>query len=136
MEAHSDVRMEDLAEAISKIIFCDSFLKTEIDFGYDIGVSTCVPITEADEVKYFVRKHRKGPTPFVFNRSPEPTRFMTVILRDSQDGPCLVTAYYGRLAPMEPWDARRKHCDLKTIEEADRFWSSHALIYNKNDIAE
>lgn len=136
MKAHQDVDMAVVDEALKKINFVGDFFIGSVDMGRIIGKTSCVEVKPTDEVIYFYRKNRSGKTPFVKNRVPIDTKNITICLKkDWKSGrPILVTAYYGDRAPMEPWDARRKGCNAKEIEECDIFWKSHALIYDVNSI--
>lgn len=136
MAAHSDVSWDDIAEAIKKIKYTGGFHKESVDLGRIVGKTACVSVDTNDEVLYLKRKNRKGPTPFVMNRNAEDTSKVVIILREGKYGPVLITSWYGDLAPMEPWDARRKlkygECTLEDVNESDIFWNSHALIYDEN----
>lgn len=142
LDAHPDVDLGHIAEAIRKIDYSGGFFKDSIDLSRVIGKSTCVEVDPYDIQNRFwlYRKNRKGPTPFVFNREARDTSHIVIILRELkpnayQDGGCaLITAYYGDLAPMEPWDAQRKHMDRSYIDECENFWLTHALIFDPDVI--
>ena len=132
MEAHADVDFDILAEACKKIDYHGGFYKDSINMGRVIGKTTCVEVGPDDDVQYFYRKKRKGTTPFVKGREPEDTTNIVVIFREGKYGnPMLLTSWYGNLAPMEPWDARRKNCSEEEIKECEEFWSTHALIFDE-----
>lgn len=133
MEAHADVSFRKLKEAVKRIDYQGGFFKASIDMGRVIGKTTCVEVGPDDEVQHLYRKNRKGTTPFVKGREPEDTTNIVVIFREGRYGnPILITSWYGGLAPMEPWDARRKHCSEEEIRESDEFWSTHALIFDES----
>ena len=135
MEAHADVSFNKLKEAISQIDYQGGFYKESVNLGRIIGKTSCVEVGPNDNVEYFYRKNRAGVTPFVKGREPEDTTNIVVIFREGKYGnPILITSWYGNLAPMEPWDARRKHCTDEEIKECDDFWASHALIYDESCI--
>lgn len=143
MEAHPDVDLAHLAEAISKISYNGGFLKTCVDMGRVVGKSSCVETDENDDIVYRYRKHRRGETRFVKNKPEQDTTKMVVIITDHQlngpvkrmfEEPILITSWYGDIAPMEPWDARRKHMSEDYIKECDDFWSTHALVYKEDTI--
>lgn len=106
----------------------------------EIGVTTCVSTTDADEICYARRIGRKGDTRFVKNRNPEPTTKIVVgICVDRETGlPTLFTAFYGDLAAKEIWDAEFKADkygtpeDIAELKKAKEFWCSHALIYDES----
>lgn len=135
MEAHADVSINKLKEALKHVTYEGGFYKASINLGRVIGKTSCVEVGPNDDIQYFYRKNRSGVTPFVRGRELEDTTNIVVILREGSHGePILVTSWYGDLAPMEPWDARRKHCTFEEIQECDEFWSSHALVYDESCI--
>lgn len=143
LDAHPDVDIGHIAEAVRKIDYPGGFFKDSIDLERTIGKSTCVEVTLDDhEDRFFLyRKNRKGPTPFIFNREPRDTSHIVIILRELKpneyhdDVRCaLVTAYYGDLAPMEPWDAKRKNMPREYVDECEGFWITHALIFDPDVI--
>lgn len=136
MMAHSDVKMNDIEEAISKIVYDGSFYMDAIDLGRVIGLTSCVEVDENDDVIYFYRKNRFGRTPFVKNKEKKETSKIVIgITNDRNTGdPILLTAFYGERAPMEPWDARRKKLPEDKIAECEKFWLTHALVYDDSSI--
>lgn len=141
LKAHPDVSREIIAEAISKITLDNQqFLIEAIDLKREIGTSSCVSTTDADEIVFARRIGRKGDTRFVKNRTPEPTSKIVVgICIDRETGlPTLFTAFYGDLGAKEIWDAQYKVDkygtpeDLAELKKAKEFWSSHALIYDES----
>ncbi|MCR4991724.1 MAG: hypothetical protein K6A45_01625 [Lachnospiraceae bacterium] len=139
MEAHSDVALEHIIEAITKVdSFDGQFFMGTVDLGRVIGKSTCVQVTEEDWAKGLVicltRKGRKGETPFVLNREPEDTRSLTLgMCIDREDGYFkLFTAFYGVKGEREPWDPNIKTKEEKWISQ--KFWKEHALVYDKDAI--
>lgn len=135
MEAHKDVDFAILNEALKKISFKGDFLKTAVDMGRVIGTTSCVEVGPEDDISYYYRKNRAGKTPFVKGRDKKDTSKIVIILRKTSKGiPILITSWYGDIAPMEPWDARRKNLSDEEIEECDIFWNTHALIYDESMI--
>lgn len=130
MAAHADVKMEDIAEAISKITSANyngQFGIITIDLGRLVGYDHCVPVTESDAVRHLYRENRKGTTPCLLNRKGNPTSLITI-------GICkqtLFTAFYGKLAPKEPWDDSLRESDRA---ESESFWKTHALCVDSDDI--
>ncbi len=130
MEAHSDVKMSDVAEAIGKMEYNAPFQIAPVDLGRVIGADSCVEISADDDVRMLRRKNRDGETPIVFGRSAAPTSQIVIgICRDDDGLDTLFTAFYGQLAPKEPWDARLRD---EEREESERFWSTHALVYSED----
>ena len=134
MQAHSDVDLKVVEEAVSKINLEGDFFKGAIDMGRIVGKTSCVMVNSSDNVLYFYRKNRHGRTPFVKKRKPVPTSKVVVIIKEDTKNPgyySLITSWYGDVAPMEPWDARAKNVSQEEIEACDEFWSTHALIYDQ-----
>ena len=137
LEAHKDVKFEDVEEAIGKVNYDGEFFKGAIDLGRIVGKTACVRVNSNDNVMYYRRKNRHGDTPFVKGRQPEDTTKVVVILTKDRYDPSrhiLITTWYGELAPMEPWDARYKKLSEEGIAECEEFWSTHALIYDESVI--
>lgn len=105
------------------------FLREQIDFGRVVGTTTCVWTKLGDKIIYAKRPRRFGLTRFVKNRPPEPTQFLSIILKvgDIETGKyVLVSAYIGELGEPEPWDRN-------VSENSVRFWNSHALIWSSEE---
>jgi len=116
-----------LDKALSEVVAQpeDDIIVREIEFDRVVGASQCVATTEADDVFFHKRTGRKGPTRFVHNRKPEPTRFVTVVLKRNKTMTevfVLSTAYVGKTAPPEPWS------HLATVISVE-FWRTHALVW-------
>ena len=127
MEAHSDVEMAHVKEAIAEMEYNTPFQIKAVDLGKTIGTDSCVEISAQDEVKMLQRKNRAGKTPVVFNRKAEATSQIVIGICHDDDGlETLFTAFYGQLAPKEPWDPRLRDDER---EESEKFWSTHALVY-------
>ncbi len=125
MEQHKSA-VPFLAEAIGKIDFRPYYdmVVVGVDMGRIVGVTTCVQ-TRPDDVIVFERRYnRRGKTRFVKGRTPEPSRYVTIIA--SKRTKTLVTAYIGTPSPREPWDNFESEGDWYN---AVAFWENHALIY-------
>ena len=128
MNAHSDVAMDHITKAISKIEIAEgkTFLMQNVDLHTVIGKDHCVSVTSDDDVRMEQRPNRQGKTPMVYGREAEDTSLINIGMCVDDDGLwTLFTAFYGVLAPKEPWDER-----LKEEEKAEsiKFWSTHALV--------
>lgn len=117
---HDDLETH-LSDFIS-LIECKNreFITEQIDFGYPVGYTNCVEISDTDEIFYAVRNGRKGFSKFVNNRNPELTNSITIVLKKTFDFYTIITAYCGKLSGVEPWDER-------STETSIRFWATHAL---------
>lgn len=130
MEAHKNVEMAHVKKAIKKMEYNAPFSINPIDLGEVIGTDSCVTVGGCEEIKMMVRKNRDGATPIVFGRKAEPTSQIVIgICRDDDGLDTLFTAFYGQLAPKEPWDPRLKD---EEREESKKFWSTHALVYDES----
>lgn len=128
MKAHESITDSLIAEAVSKIEYREPFMMVAVDMGRIVGNDSCVPVTLSDNIKMMYRKGRTGKTPIVFDREPEETSLLTVGICKDDDGLNTVfTAFFGVLAPKEPWDPRLKE---EEKAESESFWLTHALIYD------
>lgn len=138
LDEHSDVTKELLIEALQK--FDMDKLKTsegncvqQIDMGRVIGKATCVVTTDKDQIFYVRRKNRVGETPTVLNREPADCRNLVIIIKTQNGKYTIRTAYIGNIAPREPWTpSLLEKGTPEEIEESNRFWSNHALIYDSS----
>lgn len=98
------------------------------DMGREIGDSDLVKTSPNDAIVYAKRLNRPGYTRFVLDRKPEPTRFVTVILRLNPNGSYrLHSAWIGPLVPSFP------DTD-KASAESKPFWQQHALVWGRQAI--
>jgi hypothetical protein len=130
---HKDA-LPNLVDVIPQLTPNENFQIIEHDFGIVIGKTHCVEVSEKDfpNIYFAQRKHRDGETKFVQYRKPEPTQYMTVILKKIDQGYLVITAFNGRKPEPEPWDEKAFHNDPRGYEAAKaaskRFWDNHALI--------
>ena len=132
MAAHAGVDANLIAEAVAKLDYVGPFFIETVDLGRVIGKSSCVTVGPEDKVAHYYRKNRAGKTPFV-GKEPEDTSCITIGIcddRDNDGAPTLFTAFYGVKAPREPWDAKSPEEE----EESRKFWSTHALSYDRSAI--
>lgn len=138
MEAHSDVSIEHIKEALENLkVLIGNFYMGTIDLNRTIGKCTCVEVTDEnkDKVQMVYRKGREGRTPVLLEGEGFDTSHITIgISRDVNNKNVyrIFTAWYGDMSAKEPWDHR-----IETEEErrkADEFWSKHALIMDSNEI--
>ena len=126
MEAHSDVQMAHVKEAISKLDYQGPFWIGAVDLGRTIGKDHCVEITPQDDVRMVRRPNRDGETPMVYGREAADSSLIVIGICHDDDGlETLFTAFYGQLAPKEPWDPRLRD---EEREASETFWSTHALV--------
>lgn len=124
-----------LAEVLAKMSPEGGFVRTTVDLGRVVGHDNCVPTTDADEIVFAQREGRQGLTRFTKSAEPVATSEVSVIMcRDKEHGGrwTLITAFFGALAPREPWDPNIKS-DSERVD-AREFWSSHALAWGSDPI--
>jgi hypothetical protein len=107
--------------------YSEDFIEKEITFDFAIGKSICFQTNESDTIIYAKRKNRNGHSRFVLNKSPLETNSIFVVLKKTEIGYLIITIYCGRKAHREPFDPLATREDFK-------FWQSHALMYNENEI--
>ena len=79
---------------------------------------------------FAVRKNRMKASRVVPDASPVDTDLVSIVANPvEKDSYELITAWYGGMAPKEPWDP--DHADDPTAyEESINFWCSHALVHD------
>lgn len=127
MEAHQNASDSLIAEAISKVEYTPPFWMGTVNMGKVIGKDACVPVTEADDVRWICRPGRDIKSPIVFNRTPEDTQMFTIGICKDDDGLNTVfTAFPGQKAPKEPNDPNLRD---EERAESELFWGNHALCH-------
>lgn len=129
MQAHLDV-LPFIEEAITLIKFSDDKIqKVVVDFGRIVGKTTCVTVTDNDEIYYAIRSGRKWPSKMVKNREPEECSTMCLVIKKTkyENVYRLITAYFGFKSEREEFDTNVTS-DLEK-ERVFSFWKNKALIY-------
>ncbi len=105
----------------------------EVLFEAPVGVKTCVPTANGDDIVFARRRgRREGWSRFVRGREGVPCRTFVVRLEGLGDGGVLLqTAYVGRVTPPEPWHPMAC-ASAETWERSVAFWSEHALVWDGN----
>lgn len=143
LKAHSDLKFSDIAEAVSKVTWYNApFGIDNVDLGRVVGKDRCVEVAPetANHIQMRTRKGRKGKTPILLEKegfAPADTSKMVVgICKDREDGiDTLFTAFYGILAPREPWDEAIEKGSKEEAESVE-FWRTHALVVSDDDLAD
>ena len=143
LKAHSDVDLKVVAEAVSKVTWYNApFGINSVDLGRIVGKEGCVEITPemASHVQMRTRKGRKGETPVLLKKegfTPADTSKMVVgICKDRKDGiNTLFAAFYGVLAPREPWGEAIEKGSKEEAESVE-FWRTHAIVVSDDDLAD
>ncbi|MDO8600753.1 MAG: hypothetical protein Q7R73_04040 [bacterium] len=106
----------------------EKLIRFEKDMGRIIGSTDLFEIQSGDDIVYAKRISRNKYTPFVKNRSPQPTPYITLELQKSGDKEYnLYTAYIGRLTPSIPGGEDE-------TPESRSYWAKHALIWGTQAI--
>lgn len=120
--------LEYVKEIIPGIEGMGAFVHVERDMGKEIGKTDLVKTDEHDEIVYAKRPHRSVYARFVKNKTPIPTNWITVILKQSgADTYQLRTAFIGRLTPSFPGGDYLP-------EKSNAFWKDHALVWGSQEI--
>ena len=134
LEVHYKI-IDYLPQAISQISFPnkqEDRIRMEIDLKKIIGKSSLIntePITYNSDTYFSIRKGREGPSRVVLDEKPKETSIISIIAEPKDEKQYnLVSAWYGPIAPKEPWDNSLIK-DKKALDESLSFWCCHALVY-------
>lgn len=120
---------ELLSEAISKVFITKGFAEYVVDMGREIGCTTCVPVTNDDDVEYVYRIGRMGKTPMVHNRAPLPCKYIKMVIAQNYEGDfVMITCFIGKGGYREPWDKSIR--SIKEKRASEEYWRTHALIFD------
>lgn len=133
MAAHSDVKMEDIAEAVSKVEYNGAFFMAPVDLGHVVGVNHLIRRPADEKVQMLHRKGRAGVTPCVFHQVAPATTKLVVGIANDEGKDVVFTAFYGELSPREPWDDSIQG-NPELLKESKDFWADHCLIVTKDQI--
>ncbi len=122
-------QLKDLViEVLQNYEFTKEKIRFEANLGRAIGVSALVGTTSSDEIVYAKRPFRNTRIPFVKNREPAETNYVTIDLEKIDNKTCrLFTAYVGRITPPIPGE-------VDANDESIPFWNSHALCWGTEEI--
>jgi hypothetical protein len=133
LEAHPGI-MRILPEVCRRIWLPinESELRTEVEFPYPVGVTGRVPtrlITIDTRSMFAWRIGRKHPSRVVI-ADPPTVNTVVVIAVPTRHAYIyrLMTAYFGTLAPFEPFDKKLSDDER---DASMRFWCSNALVHDK-----
>ncbi len=102
-------------------------IEVEHIFPNNIGLSSCVEISESDKIIYAIRTGRNKHTKFVLERTKTPCNSLFAVFKRTEYGYLILTIFIGKKAGREPWDKYATNEDI-------RFWDSHALIFDSGEI--
>lgn len=135
MKAHPDVNLAHIVEAVGKLPCAGEYFIKAVDLGRVIGKDRCVAVTDDNKGKVQLRKRkgRAGNTPVLLAEDgfefADTSKIVIGICRPSDGRYTLFTAYYGDLAPKEPWDGS---LTVGELAESTQFWASHALVVDQS----
>ena len=129
--SHHKLEQRLLSSVLSRVRLTGRrFVRELIEFGSEIGLTTCVATFPEDQIVYARRPGRFGATRFVVNRCAEPCSSVVAIFKQMEERPdchLLITAFIGGLPEPEPWDRNA------TAASHD-FWANHALIWGSCEV--
>ena len=134
LEAHPKI-IDYLSEAISKTSLPkkqEDRIRMEIDLKKIVGKSSLIntePITNNSDTYFSIRKGREGPSRVVLDEKPKETSIISIVVDPIDEKQySLISAWYGHIAPKEPWD-KSILIDKKALDKSLSFWCCHALVY-------
>jgi hypothetical protein len=134
LEAHPGI-LDLIPEIASRVILPTdgSRLARQVSLGRVVGQTSLIntkKIGLSETAWFAVRKNRMKASRVVPDASPVDTDLVSIVANPvEKDSYELITAWYGGMAPKEPWDP--DHADDPTAyEESINFWCSHALVHD------
>ena len=134
LEAHPGIL--DLIPEISSSITLPtdgSRLSCQTSLGRVVGQTSLIntkKIGLSETAWFAVRKNRMKASRVVPDASPVDTDLVSIVANPvEKDSYELVTAWFGAMAPKEPWDPDLTD-DPSAYEESINFWCRHALVHD------
>lgn len=94
-----------------------------------IGLTDGVEIDETDELIYAKRKNRDTYTVFTKSRQPQPSRFVSVVLKRQVERTFeLLSTWVGK------YDSPPFPGDKNATPESIPYWSTHALVWGNQEV--
>lgn len=131
----AELRSEDIGRVLASVESHDrDFIKTTCQGVFEPGFATnkVVKTLSSDRRFYAFRLRKDMPSRFVYDREPEPTKALTLLLSRSRDNSYfLLAAYPGQHVPPEIWDIRaheRSNNPRESLAKSIDFWSNHAFL--------
>ena len=110
-----------------------SRLASQTSLGRVVGQTSLIgteKIGLSETAWFAVRKNRMKASRVVPDANPVDTDLVSIIANPVEKNSYeLVTAWFGAMAPKEPWDPDLTD-DPSAYEESINFWCSHALVYD------
>ena len=108
-------------------------LASQISLGRIVGQSSLIntkKIGLSETAWFAVRKNRMKASRIVPDAGPADTDLVSIVANPVEKNSYeLVTAWFGAMAPKEPWDPDLAD-DPAAYEESINFWCSHALVHD------
>jgi hypothetical protein len=134
LEAHPGI-LDLISEIASRVILPTdgSRLACQISLGRVVGQSSLIKTQKiglSEKVWFAIRKNRMKASRVVPDAGPADTGLVSIVANPvEKDSYELVTAWFGAMAPKEPWDPDLAD-DPSDYEESINFWCSHALVHD------
>jgi len=134
LKAHPGI-IDLIPEIASRVILPTdgSRLASQISLGRVVGHSSLIKVQKIglSETTWFaVRKNRMEASRVVPDAGPADTDLVSIVANPIENNSYeLVTAWFGALAPQEPWDPDLAD-DPAAYEESINFWCRHALVHD------
>ncbi|SVC52670.1 uncharacterized protein METZ01_LOCUS305524 [marine metagenome] len=134
LEAHPGI-LDLIPEIASKVSLPTdgSRLACQTSLGRAVGQSSLINTKKIglSEMAWFaVRKNRMKASRVVPDAGPVDTDLVSIVANPvEKDSYELVTAWFGAMAPKEPWDPDLTD-DPSAYEESINFWCRHALVHD------
>ena len=134
LEAHPGI-LDLIPEIASRVTLPTdgSKLARQVSFGRVVGQSSLIntkKIGLSETAWFAVRKNRMKASRVVPDAGPADTDLVSIVANPIENNSYeLVTAWFGAMAPKEPWDPDLAD-DPAAYEESINFWCRHALVYD------
>ncbi|MBT4828748.1 MAG: hypothetical protein HON82_09265 [Candidatus Marinimicrobia bacterium] len=134
LEAHPGI-LDLIPEIASKVILPTDGSRSacQISLGRVVGQSSLINIKKIglSETAWFaVRKNRMKASRVVPDAGPADTDLVSIVANPVEKKSYeLVTAWFGAMAPKEPWDPDLAD-DPSAYDESINFWCRHALVHD------
>ena len=134
LEAHPGI-LDLIPEIASRVTLPSdgSRLASQISLGRVVGQSSLIntkKIGLSETAWFAVRKNRMKASRVVPDAGPVDTDLVSIVANPVEQGSYeLVTAWFGAMAPKEPWDPDLSD-DPSVYEESINFWCSYALVHD------
>ena len=134
LEAHPGI-LDLIPEIASRVTLPTdgSKLARQVSFGRVVGQSSLIntkKIGLSETAWFAVRKNRMKASRVVPDAGPADTDLVSIVANPVEKKSYeLVTAWFGAMAPKEPWDPDLAD-DPSAYDESINFWCRHALVYD------